>query len=475
MGGQRSGSGFLSDRIDTSTDANRSGSSADGLPQPRRTWSAIAIWLALLLTVLDQTIANVALPTIARDIGTTPAQSIWVVNAYQVAIMMTLLPLASLGEIFGFKRLYLAGMVVFVLASLSCTLATDLTMLAISRFAQGLGAAAIMAVNGALVRATYPRAVLGRGIGYNVLVLAVGSAAGPSVAAAVMAAASWRWLFAINLPIGLAAMAIGMRALPVSIRAAHRFDGLTALMSAVAFALLFLGVSGFVHADSTLLAIAELVLGVAIFVWLYRHNRSHPAPLLPVDLMRIRTLRLSYMTSACSFAAQMIAFVSLPFFLLSRLPISHEAVGLLLTPWPLGAAVCAPISGRLVEKVSAGLLGFIGLLVTGAGLLLMSFLPHGHGYGLVIVATALCGAGFGFFQAPNNRTMLDGAPLARSGAGAGMLAVARLTGQTSGALAVALLFRLVSVASPAPLLLGAGLAAFASLTSLSRTRAKDGA
>jgi len=431
-------------------------------------WSAIAIWLALLLTVLDQTIANVALPTIARDIGTTPEQSIWVVNAYQVGIIMTLLPLASLGEILGFKRLYLAGMVVFVIASLSCTIAGDLTALAVSRFVQGLGAAAIMAVNGALVRATYPRAILGRGIGANVLVLAVGSAAGPSVAAAVMAAASWRWLFAINLPIGLLAIAIGIRALPVTGRAAHGFDGLTALMTALAFAALFLGVSGMVHAGFAALAIAELALGGVIFAWLYRRNSTLPAPLLPVDLLRIRTLRLSYLTSACSFAAQMISFVALPFFLLSRLPISHEAVGLLLTPWPLGAAVCAPISGRLVERVSAGVLGFIGLLATGAGLLLLSLLPHGGSYSLVIVATALCGAGFGFFQAPNNRTMLDAAPMARSGAGAGMLAVARLTGQTSGALAVALLFRLVSVASPAPLLLGAGLAGFASLTSLSR-------
>jgi len=465
---QRSREAALNSPDIEAVESGRPVSSTDGLPHPRRIWSAIAIWLALLLTVLDQTIANVALPTIARDIGTTPEQSIWVVNAYQVAIIMTLLPLASLGEIFGFKRLYLAGMVVFVIASLSCTLAGDLTALAISRFAQGLGAAAIMAVNGALVRATYPRALLGRGIGYNVLVLAVGSAAGPSVAAAVMAAASWRWLFAINLPIGLAAMAIGMRALPIGIRASHRFDWLTALMSAMAFALLFLGVSGLIHAASTTLALAGLVLGGAIFACLYRRNRAHLAPLLPVDLLRIRTLRLSYLTSSCSFAAQMIAFVGLPFFLLSRLPISHEAVGLLLTPWPLGAAVCAPISGRLVERVSAGVLGFIGLLATGTGLLLIGLLPQGGGYGLVIVATALCGAGFGFFQAPNNQTMLDAAPLARSGAAAGMLAVARLTGQTSGALAVALLFRLVSPASPAPLLLGAGLAGFAALTSLSR-------
>jgi len=442
---------------------------ADGLSQPRRGWSAVAIWLALLLSVLDATIANVALPTIAGDLGTTPERSIWVVNAYQIAITMTLLPLASLGDIVGFKRVYLAGVALFVVASLSCTLAGDLTALAVSRFVQGLGAAAIMAVNGALVRLTFPRAVLGRGIGYNVLVLAVGSAAGPSVAAAVLTFASWRWLFAINLPIGIAALVIGLRALPDTVLVVRRFDWQKALLSAAAFAALFLGASGLVHGDVPMLPIVELFVGVVILVVLLRVSRGDPAPLVPIDLLRIRMLRLSYATSACSFAAQMIAFVALPFFFLAHFHSDRATVGLLLTPWPLGSAVCAPLAGRLVERVSAGLLGFIGLATTTAGLVMLALIPAGGGYVAIVAATALCGAGFGFFQAPNNRTMLDAAPVARSGAAAGMLAISRLTGQTAGALGVAFLFRLVSPASAAPLFLGAALAGFASLTSLSRT------
>ena len=442
---------------------------ADGLSQPRRGWSAVAIWLALLLSVLDATIANVALPTIAGDLGTTPERSIWVVNAYQIAITMTLLPLASLGDIVGFKRVYLAGVALFVVASLSCTLAGDLTALAVSRFVQGLGAAAIMAVNGALVRLTFPRAVLGRGIGYNVLVLAVGSAAGPSVAAAVLTFASWRWLFAINLPIGIAALVIGLRALPDTVLVVRRFDWQKALLSAAGFAALFLGASGLVHGDVPMRPIVELFVGMVILVVLLRVSRGDPAPLVPIDLLRIRMLRLSYATSACSFAAQMIAFVALPFFFLAHFHSDRATVGLLLTPWPLGSAVCAPLAGRLVERVSAGLLGFIGLATTTAGLVMLALIPAGGGYVAIVAATALCGAGFGFFQAPNNRTMLDAAPVARSGAAAGMLAISRLTGQTAGALGVAFLFRLVSPASGAPLFLGAALAGFASLTSLSRT------
>jgi DHA2 family multidrug resistance protein-like MFS transporter len=454
----------MASQIDTVSDAV-----TDGLPRPRRGWSAVAIWLALLLSVLDATIANVALPTIAGDLGTTPDRSIWVVNAYQIAIVMTLLPLASLGDIVGFRRVYLAGVTLFIVASLSCTLANDLTALAVSRFVQGLGAAAVMGMNGALVRLTYPKAVLGRGIGYNVLVLAVGSAAGPSVAAAILSFASWRWLFAINLPIGLAALIIGMRALPDAVLVARRFDWKKALLSAAAFAALFLGASGLVHGDAPILPVVELLVGIAILAVLLRVSWADPAPLVPIDLLRIRTLRLSYATSACSFAAQMIAFVALPFYFLAHFHSDRATVGVLLTPWPLGSAVCAPLAGRLVERVSAGVLGFIGLAATAAGLLILALVPTGGGYAAIVAATALCGAGFGFFQAPNNRTMLDVAPVARSGAAAGMLAIARLTGQTAGALGVALLFRLVSPASAAPLFLGAALAGFAAMTSLSRT------
>jgi DHA2 family multidrug resistance protein-like MFS transporter len=459
----------MTSRITPAAEVQRVDDVADGLPRPRRGWSAVAIWLALLLSVLDATIANVALPTIAGDLGTTPDRSIWVINAYQIAITMTLLPLASLGDIVGFKRVYLVGVTLFVLASLSCTVASGLTELAVSRFVQGLGAAAVMAVNGALVRLTYPKAVLGRGIGYNVLVLAVGSAAGPSVAAAVLSVGSWRWLFAINLPLGIAALVIGFRALPDAAVVARRYDWRKALLSAAAFAALFLGASGLVRGDAPQLPLAELAVGAAIVLVLLRISRGDPAPLVPIDLLRVRTLRLSYATSACSFAAQMIAFVALPFFFLAHFQSGRATVGLLLTPWPLGAAVCAPLAGRLVERVSAGLLGFIGLAATAAGLLLLALIPAGGGYAAIIAATALCGAGFGFFQAPNNRTMLDGAPVARSGAAAGMLAISRLTGQTAGALVVALLFRLVSPASSAPLFLGAALAGFASLISLSRT------
>lgn len=441
---------------------------SDGLPQPARFWAAAAVWLALLLAVLDTSIANVALPTIAQDIGATPADSIWVINAYQIAITMLLLPIAAAGERLGFRRIYLFGIALFVLASLSCTLARDLTELAISRFIQGIGAACLMAVNGALVRLIYPRAILGRGVGYNALVVAAGSAAGPSIAAAVLAIGSWRWLFAINLPVGLLALLISFVRLPHGGGGTGRFDWTKAVLVALAFAMLFLGSSGVAHGQSPVLSGLELVSAIGLFALLVRLSRADPTPLVPVDLLRIPVLCLSYATSICSFVAQMSAFVALPFLLEARFGFDRVTIGLLMTPWPVATAICAPVAGRLVERFPAALLGGIGLALTAAGLATLVLLPARPHAGLVVAAMILCGTGFGLFQTPNNRTMLGNAPPHRSGAAAGMLATSRLVGQTAGALLVALLFHRISPGSGLPLALAAGAAGLGALLSIQR-------
>jgi DHA2 family multidrug resistance protein-like MFS transporter len=443
---------------------------ADGLPTPRRYWSAIAIWLALAMAVLDSSIANVALPTIAHDLGASPAASIWVVNAYQIAITMLLLPIASLAEIAGYRRMYSGGLALFVLASLACTFATGLGTLAAARFVQGFGAAAVMAINGALVRFTYPRAMLGRGIGYNALVVAISSAAGPSMAAAILALGSWRWLFAVNVPLGLLSLAIGYRALPRVAGVAKRFDLPSALLNALAFAALFLAAEDLAHGRPGPRLPAECAVALAAGWALVRRARPQAAPLIPLDLLRVPVLRLSYATSACSFAAQMAALVALPFYLQSRFGFDHVDTGLLITPWPLGVAMAAPLAGRLVERVPAGLLGGIGLGLMMLALGLLAAIPAQAAVPALVGAMALCGIGFGLFQTPNNRTMLGLAPHGRSGAAAGMLATARLVGQTAGAVLVGLLFRLQGTASSAPLLLGAALALVAALTSLMRLR-----
>jgi MFS transporter, DHA2 family, multidrug resistance protein len=414
---------------------------ADGLPPPQRGWAMLAIGLAIMMAVLDGSIANVALPTIARELRASPADAVWVVNAYQLVITMLMLPLASLGEIVGYRRIYRIGLAVFTLASLACALSDSLVALTLARVVQGVGAAGIMSVNAALVRFIYPRRELGRGIGTIALVVATSAAVGPTVAAGILSVASWPWLFAVNVPLGVLTL-VAARALPRTPRAARPFDVLSALLNALFFGLLIVAIDSLGHGgrlSTVLLAFTgAAVSGVALVL----RQLPQPSPLLPVDLLRIRLFALSIGTSVCSFMAQMLAYVAVPFYFQDVLGRDAVTTGLLMTPWPAAVAVTAPIAGRLADRYSAGVLGALGLVLFAAGLALLALLPASPGNADIAWRMALCGVGFGLFQSPNNRAILGSTPPERSGGASGMLATARLLGQTTGAALAALLFGL---------------------------------
>ena len=431
---------------------------SDGLLTPQRYWAVLTIALAVGMAVMDGAIANIALPTIARDLHTSPSESIWVINAYQLAVTISLLPLSSLGEIHGYRRVYMVGLAVFTAASLACSTSHTLYGLTLARVLQGFGAAGIMSVNSALIRFVYPRALLGRGIGINALTVACCSAIGPTVASGILAVAHWTWLFAVNVPVGVAALVIGLRSLPVTPQANRRFDALSALLSASTLGVLVAGIDGYAHGESVATVGVELLAAVALGWLLVRRELSQTAPLLPVDLLRIPLFRLSVLTSTCSFAAATLAFVSLPFALQGSMGWNATQTGLLMTPWPVAVACCAPIAGRLADRYSAGLLGSIGMGLFTAGLLLMTTVTAHAGAFDIAWRMGLCGVGFGFFQSPNNRAIITSAPLSRTGGASGMLGTARLLGQTLGAAMVALIFS-VNGGSRQALLLAAGLAA----------------
>ena len=444
---------------------------SDGLPLPQRYWAMLTVTLAVTMAVLDGTIANVALPTIAVDVRATPADSVWVVNAYQLAVTISLLPLASLGENFGYRRVYKVGLAVFALGSLGCALSDALSTLILARVLQGFGAAGIMSVNGALIRYIYPRDQLGRGIGLNALVVATSSALGPTVASAILSVAAWPWLFAVNVPIGIVAFTVALRSLPVNPRTVHPFDFASAGLSALTFGLLVIGVDGLGHGDGRWVQAGELAVAFVAGVLLVRRQLTLASPLLPVDLLRLPVFGLSIGTSVCSFAAQTLAFVSLPFYFHGVLGRDAVATGLLMTPWPLATAVIAPIAGRLADRHPSGLLCGIGLLVLSVGLATLAALPDHPETIDIVWRMTVCGIGFGFFQAPNSRTIISSAPRERSGGASGMLSTARLLGQTMGAAVVSLFFGLYPAHS-STLAVGtaAGMAAIAATVSFRRLR-----
>jgi len=251
----------------------------DGLPLPQRYWAMLVIALAIVLAVLDSSIANVALPTIAHTLHADAASSIWIVNAYQLAIVVSLLPLSSLGEIIGYRRIYLAGLALFTVASLGCALSDSLLTLTLARTIQGFGAAGVMSVNIALVRLTFPQHMLGRGISLNASVVAISTAIGPSIASAILAVAHWPWLFAVNVPLGLAAYTIGRWALPASAIQPRRFDIPSAILNALTFGLLIVTVDGFSHGESRALVAAAIVATVTLIA----SRLTAPADFRPID------------------------------------------------------------------------------------------------------------------------------------------------------------------------------------------------
>jgi DHA2 family multidrug resistance protein-like MFS transporter len=429
----------------------------------------LSVLLGVALGTLDTAIANTALPAISADLHSDPSRSIWIVNAYQLAVVATLLPFAALGDSVGPRKVFLFGLSFFTAASMACTLATTLPALACARALQGIGAGAVMSVNIALIKLIFPPSKLGRGVGMNALVVGIGFAIGPTIASLVLSVASWPWLFGINLPLGMLASLFALRSLPRHTAPPMPFDRAAALLSAISFtALMFALIQVGQQASWIVIAGALLVATVFITVLLLRQS-GHAAPMLPVDLLRRPMFALSAFTAFASFGAQGLAFVALPFYFESVMHRDPIHTGFLMSAWSIVVAAAAPLAGRLSDRYHPGLLGGVGLAVLCAGMLTLGNLNSTSAAWHIVIGMGICGAGFGFFQSPNLRALMTSAPPGRSGGASGMIGLVRLTGQATGAALVALCFGLKGMqGATLAIYLGAGFALAGSIASFSR-------
>jgi len=417
----------------------------DGLPMPRRAAAVAAVLGAGILVVLDGAIANVALPTIASHLQAAPADAVWITTAYQLAVVMFLLPASALGESLGYRRVFAGGVALFTAASLLCALSPTLPWLVAARCLQGLGAAAVMPLGLALLRFTYPRRLLARAIAWNALAVAGATAAGPALGAFVLSVASWPWLFAANLPIGVLVLA-ACRWLPRPAASGKRIDGASVVLNAALFATFVLASDRL--AASPWQGVALYALSLACAVLLVRRERVKDAPLVPLDLLRVPSFRASIVASVCCFIAQMAGFVALPFYFQHVLGQGTAATGLWMTPWPVAVMLAAPLSARLAQRVPTALLCAVGAACLAAGLGLCALWSLQADSAPAMAAfTSLAGFGFGLFQTPNNQNMLLSAPRERSGAAGGAQGTARLTGLTLGSLLMSLLFGAMDTAA----------------------------
>jgi DHA2 family multidrug resistance protein-like MFS transporter len=444
----------------------------DGLEGPRRYIAIAVISLGTILTALDSSIMNIALPTLRSEFHVSAAASVLIVNAYQIAVVVSLLPLAALGAVIGYRRVFLAGLCVYVAASFICATSGSLAQIAIGRGIQGIGAAGVMSVLHAMIRSVYPARLLGRGLGVNSMFVASSSTMGPTVAATILSILPWPFLFLINLPLGVMALAVGYWILPWNERSTERYDTRAAIMTATSLGLFILAIDGISHGGSPIISIIELAVVAVVAPILVKSQWDHPTPFLPVDIFRNRIVPLSLIAGQCGFIAQLLTFVTLPFYL-HMIGFTQVQIGLVMTPWPLTIAVTAPVAGILCDRYPAGVIGTIGLSLTALALLSIAFVPAGANAWDFVWRMGLAGLGYGLFSPPNLRQIMHAAPKHRSGVTGGLIGTNRLTGQSIGAALAALVLTVApNNANVVALSLAAGMAMVGAGVSLMRAPAQ---
>lgn len=436
------------------------------LDGPRRKFAIGCVLLAMTLVVLDASVANVALPTIGRTLHVSAADSVLVVTAYQAALIMALLPCAALGESLGYRRIFMTGVAIFVSASLLCAASPSLPWLVAARFVQGLGGAAVMALGVALLRHAVSHQQLAKVIGWNALIVALASAAGPTIGAAILSVANWQWLFALNLPLGGLVLLVGSN-LPGNAATGKPVDLISMAIHGAAFAMLIWGAE--LLSNNAMRGLSLLAVSGLAFMLLLKRELPQATPFVPLDLLRSASFRLSMAASVCCFAGQAAGMIALPFYLQHGLGLSTWMTGLYITPWPLAVALTAPASSYLSGRCSTSRLCAIGGTIMATGLAAAALWPLEGSPLPLMPILMMCGIGFGLFQVPNNHNMFLSVPRERSGAAGGMQGTARLIGQSAGAIVMALLFSMNPSSAPRiGLGLGAGMVLLAALISARR-------
>ncbi len=439
----------------------------DGLPVPRRIWAIIAMSFGNALLVIDGSIPNVALPTIARELAVGEGVVTNVVTIYQMVMVMGLLPFAALGDRVGHRRLYQFGQLIFCIASALCIFVDDFASLLLLRTAQALGASMALSVAVPVLRETYPEKSLGGGLGFNSVVIASAAAMAPTLGGLIVAHYPWQAVFAAAAPLAVISLMLG-RALPDPRPKPDRADWVGGLWSALTVGLLIGGLQLAAHASNPWPGAMLALAGVVSIVLLVRRERRRVRPVVPVDLLAMPAIGLSALAAMAVFCAIAALLLSLPFMLEEGRGYAPDEVGMLLMPFPLAMLVVSPLAGWLSDRVAPTKLGIPGLMVAICGLYLLAFMPDGVGPAGIAWRLALTATGFGFFLAPNSRLMIGSAPMDRSAAAGSVLSTSRLLGQTMAATLVGVLLALGL--GPVPMLVAALLAVLAMVCSMVRFR-----
>jgi EmrB/QacA subfamily drug resistance transporter len=382
------------------------------------------------MATLDGSIVNVALPTLARELGAPIDRLEWIVSAYLLAISATLLAAGRLGDLVGHRPVYVGGLAVFTVGSALCGASGGLGALVAARVVQALGATAMMAIGPAIVTAVFPPERRGRALGSIGSVVALGLTAGPPIGGAILQELSWRWIFLVNVPVGVAGIAWALRTVPRGRGERARFDARGAALLAAALALGLLAVDELPARGGLAAALAAGSLAAAAL--LAARSRRTDAPVLDASLFRSRAFSAGVGAGLLSYAAIFSQTLLTPFYLSRVKDLGPGALGLMLGAVPLALSVSSPLAGWMADRFGGRGLPACGMVLLALGLFALSAAGPDASLPSVAARLALCGFGMGLFQAPNNSWVMGSLPRARLGAGSGLLATARNVGMAVG-------------------------------------------
>ena len=420
--------------------------------RPHPTVVLAVIGTGTLLSAMSNSTVALALPKIGNDLHAPLNAASWVMLAALLTTTVLLMPAGRLSDVWGHRRMYLTGFLVFGLASLACGLADSLGMLVASRVVQSIGGAMVMASGPALLTTSFLTTQRGRALGALSTMTYVGLTIGPPLGGWVMALASWRWIFLINLPVMVVIVALGWFFLPTTVkRPARAVDVAGFLTFLLGMPLLLLALTqgerwGW-FAPSTLIA---AVAGLAFLAGFVLVERRHTDPMLDLTLFRSKVFTGAALSALGNYISIFIVTILLPFCLMEGLAISSPDAGLLLSAQPLLMAIVASPSGWLSDRIGTRGLAIAGLVILAGGVAGLSTTSPATSHYTIALWLATVGLGTGIFISPNSSALMGSAPENRQGVAAGVMALARSTGMMIGVAGSAALFQAAGGATGRP-------------------------
>ena len=395
----------------------------------------VAVGVAFFQATLSFTIVNIALPTLVEEFETTFAVVQWVVLVYLLTQTTLTLGLGRLGDIVGKKVIFTAGFGIFTLGSVFAGLSPQVGWLLAARVVQGLGAAMTLALGFAIVTEAFPREERGKAIGIIGTVVSLGIISGPMLGGLLIDTLSWRWIFFINVPIGVVGTITAVKLVPsTKPRGGERFDFLGAGVFFVALLSLLLGLTVGQESGFTSRAVVTL-FGVAAtaFIAFIAIERRVPRPMVDLTLFRDRDLSVNLLTGFITFAAMSGYTLLTPFYLTNVLGYRPREIGLLMVALPISLGIAAPVSGALSDRIGSRPVTVVGLLTLTSGYMFGASVLSIDTAALTFLAVGfVVGLGMGIFQSPNNSAIMGAAPAHRLGTISGVLAINRTTGSITG-------------------------------------------